>query len=106
MALYKHPQYLDDSDSRAFDLLHHPGNIAPNSGIYRCEVCGAEAVSEKSKLLPTRDHHVHTEELGPIKWRLVVLAQPIGGLGTTVESQSTPSRSPGRELELEHDEDD
>jgi hypothetical protein len=58
MALYKHKQYLNDSDHGAFDLLHRPGTTAPNSGIYRCEVCGAEIVSEKSKLLPPKNHHV------------------------------------------------
>lgn len=105
MALFKYQRYLDDSDHGAFDLLHRPGNFAPNSGIYRCEVCGTEIVSEKSKLLPPKDHHVHAEEVGPIQWRLVVLAQAQGGLGVTVESKSTPSLSPGRELALEVDDD-
>jgi hypothetical protein len=105
MALYKHKQYLNDSDNGAFDLLHRPGYIAPNSGIYRCEVCGAEIVSEKSKLLPARNHHMHAEELEQIQWRLIVLTQPGGGLGVAVESKSAPSRAPGRELALELDED-
>jgi hypothetical protein len=105
MALYKHKQYLNDSDDGAFDLLHSPGKIALNSGVYRCEVCGAEVVSEKSKLLPAKSHHIHEEELGQIKWRLIVLTEPHGGLGVTVESKSTPSRSAGRELALELDED-
>ncbi|MGH8291595.1 MAG: hypothetical protein ACREV7_21890 [Steroidobacteraceae bacterium] len=106
MALYKYKEYLDDSDHGAFDLLLRPDSIATNSGIYRCEVCGAEIVSEKSKELPPKDHHIHAEELGPTRWRLIVLAQPPGGLGVTVESISTPSRSPGKELALELDEDD
>jgi hypothetical protein len=105
MALYKDKQYLNDSDHAAFDLLHRAEKIAPNAGIYRCEVCGTEIVSEKSKLLPPRDHHTHAEELGPIQWRLIVLTQPYGGLGVSVESKSTPSRSPGRESALELDED-
>lgn len=105
MALYKHKQHLHDSDHGAFDLLHRPGISAPNSGIYRCEVCGAEIVSEKSRLLPLKNHHLHAEEPGPIQWRLVVLVESRGGLGVTVESKSTPSRSPGRELALELDED-
>jgi hypothetical protein len=106
MALYKHKQYLDDSDHGAFDELHRPDNIAPNSGIYRCEACGAEVICEKSKALPPNGHHVHTEEIGRIRWRLIVLAQPNGGIGVTVESKTLPSRSPGRELELELDEDE
>lgn len=106
MALYKYKQYLDDSDHGAFDLLHRPENIAPDSGIYRCEVCGAEIACEKSTRLPPKNHHIHTEELGPIQWRLIVLAELHGGLGITVESISTPSRSSGRELALELDDDD
>ena len=105
MALYRYRRYLNDSDHGAFDLLHRPDNIAPNSGIYRCEVCGAEIASEKSKLLPPKNHHIHAEELGQIQWRLIVLVEAHGGLGVTVESKSTPSRSPGRELALELDED-
>jgi hypothetical protein len=106
MAFYKYKRHLDVSDHRAFDLLHRPDNIAPNSGIYRCEVCGAEVVAEKSKRLPLKSHHVHAEELGPIQWRLIVLAEIHGGLGITAESISIPSRSPGRELAGEFDDDD
>jgi hypothetical protein len=107
MALYKDKQYLNDSDHGAFDRLLRPGKSAPNSGIYRCEVCGAEIVSEKSQLLPPKNHHIHAEELGQIEWRLIVLVEPRGGLGVAVESTSNPSRSPGEELalELELDED-
>jgi len=105
MALYKHRQYLDDSDHAAFDQLHRPGKVAPNAGIYRCELCGAEVVSEKSRLLPPNGHHPHAEEIGPIQWRLIVLAQPHGGLGVTVEGESPPARMSGRELALELDED-
>jgi hypothetical protein len=105
MALYKDRQYLNDSDHGAFDLLLRPGNSAPNSGIYRCETCGAETVSEKSRLLPANNHHVHAEELGQIQWRLIVLVEPRGGLGVAVRGKSDPSRSPGRELALEFDED-
>jgi hypothetical protein len=106
MALYKYKHYLDDSDHKAFDLLCRPDDIAPDAGIYRCEVCGAEIVSERSRRLPPKTHHTHAEELGPIQWRLIVLAERHGGLGITVESTSTPSRSPGRELALELNEDD
>ena len=106
MALYKHKQYLNDSDQGAFDLIHRPGRSAPSSGIYRCEACGAEIASEKSKLLPPKNHHIHAEELRQIQWRLIVLVEPGGGLGVTVESQSLPSRSSGRELALELDEDE
>jgi hypothetical protein len=101
MALYKYAQYLHDSDNRAFDLILCPDTATPISGIYRCMVCGAEIISEKSKILPSKGDHLHAEELGPIQWRLIVLPQPHGGLGVTVESRSNPSRSPGRQLALE-----
>ncbi|HEX4050685.1 MAG TPA: hypothetical protein VHY19_07410 [Steroidobacteraceae bacterium] len=107
MALYKHNQYLDDSDHRAFDVLHLPESNTPNSGIYRCEVCGAEVVSEKAKRLPPKNHQVHAEDLrGPIQWRLIVLAESYGGLGITAEIISTPARSPGRELAFDVDDDE
>jgi len=89
MALYKHRQYLNDSDHYAFDLLHRPGNISPNSGNYRCDVCGAEIVCEKSKLLPANNHHIHAEELGQIQWRLIGLPNPVRAL-------ALPSRSDKR----------
>jgi len=101
MAFYKYAQYLHDSDNATFDRIHSPETATPNSGIYRCAVCGAEIISEKPKPLPSKDHHVHAEELGPIQWRLIVMTQSHGGLGVTVESRSIPSRSPGRELALE-----
>jgi hypothetical protein len=101
MALYKYARYLRDSDNAAFDLVHSPESAAPNSGIYRCAACGSEIISEKSRPLPSKSHHVHAEELEPIQWRLIVMTQPHGGLGVTVESRSRPSRSPGRELALE-----
>lgn len=107
MALYKHRQYLEGSDHRAFDVSHLPEHVAPNSGIYRCEVCGAEITCAKSNRLPPKNYHVHAEELGaPIRWRLIVLAESHGGLGVTAETISIPSRSPGRELALDIDDDD
>lgn len=107
MALYKDKQYLNDSDHGAFDRLHRPGKAAPGSGIYRCEVCGAEAVCEKSTLLPPKTHHVHAKELGQIEWRLIVLVEPRGGIGVAGAGGTDPALSPGRELalEIEADED-
>lgn len=108
MAFYKYKRYLDDSDHGAFDdLLLRPDVSAPNSGIYRCEVCGAEVACEKSKRLPPNNHHIHAEDLrGPIQWRLIVLAESYGGLGITADIISTPSRTSGRELALDLDDDE
>ncbi len=101
MAVYKDKQYLTDSDHGAFDLLHRPGRPVPHAGIYLCEACAAEVVAEKSRLLPPKDHHPHTPELGPIQWRLIVLVESAGGLGVTAGPEPEPARSPGRELALE-----
>jgi hypothetical protein len=103
MALYRYAHYLHDSDQRVFDVLHRPGEFATNSGVYRCAVCGVEIIVEAAKPLPPKHHHIHAEELGQIQWRLIVLAQPHGGLEIASEGGSTPSRSPGRELVLEVD---
>jgi hypothetical protein len=107
MALYKHKRHLDESDARAFDLLEAPDSVAPNSGIYRCEMCGAEVACKKSHRLPPGNHHVHAEDLsGPIQWRLIVLAETYGGLGITAQTISAPLRAPGRELAIDQDDDD
>ena len=74
MALYKNPNYLAQNQDAAFDVLHHPGNITPHSGIYRCEVCAWEVVSEFNKPFPPQTHHTHPMRQ-PIQWRMVVYAQ-------------------------------
>jgi hypothetical protein len=55
-----------------FDELHHPGEPAPTSGIYRCIHCGHEALVGNDKTLPPRDHHSHRDKLWPVEWRLLV----------------------------------
>src|ERR1700728_1868588 len=69
MAHYKYPQLLQQVNTPAYDQLHHPGNITPDSGIYRCEVCGWEVVSERGNPFPPPNHHTHPG-FQPIKWRL------------------------------------
>jgi len=74
MALYKEPRYLGKSSNPAFDELHHPGEAAPLSGIYRCEGCHREVASNAGEPLPPQNHHQHDAGLGDILWRLVVFA--------------------------------
>lgn len=76
MASYKYQQYLAQNNHAAFDALHHPGNVTPDSGVYRCEVCGWEVVSERGKPFPPQNHHTHPMRQ-PIQWRLVVYAQHV-----------------------------
>jgi len=74
MATYKHSQYLITSSDAAFDVIHNPGAATPYSGIYRCEGCGREVVSEETKPLPPQNHHQHTQYQGHIRWRMIVYA--------------------------------
>jgi hypothetical protein len=72
MALYKYQQFLSPSTHAAFDEIHAPGKLAPHSGIYRCSVCGHEAVSTSGNPLPPHGSHVHQPGQGHISWRLIV----------------------------------
>jgi hypothetical protein len=75
MALYKYAAYLTQSTDAAFDALHNPGVPTPHSGIYRCEGCGHEIVSETGKTLPPQNHHQHPNPRLAIQWRLAVYPQ-------------------------------
>ena len=72
MAVYKYPNVLEPSNHQAFDQIHHPGQQAPYSGIYRCEGCGINEVSTHGHPLPPQNHHQHSTSQGAIRWRLVV----------------------------------
>lgn len=74
MALYKHGQYLQQSQDQAFDHDHGPGVAAANAGIYRCMGCGREIGIAQGHILPPQNHHTHTSGQGPIRWRLLVYA--------------------------------
>jgi hypothetical protein len=71
MAHYKYSQFLQQLDHVAFDQIHQPGIPAPYSGIYRCEVCGAEITEVVGRPLPPQNHHQHPQRQ-PIRWRLTV----------------------------------
>lgn len=75
MAQYKYIRYLTQSDHSEYDRLYTPGDTCPNSGIYRCEVCGDEIASNKGNPLPPQNHHQHAPEKGLIRWKLIVFAQ-------------------------------
>jgi hypothetical protein len=74
MAMYKHLVYLQAVQDAVFDQVHQPGFAAPLSGIYRCEGCGLEVASNQGQPLPPQNHHQHTPQQGPIRWRLIVFA--------------------------------
>lgn len=75
MAQYKYSSYLNKSDNSAYDILHNPGSICQNSGIYRCETCGDEIASNKDNPFPPQNHHQHLPGAGPIRWKLIIFAQ-------------------------------
>jgi hypothetical protein len=75
MALYKYPQFLSLDDYAGFDTIYQPGATAPDSGIYRCEGCGHEAVSTYGNPLPPQGSHVHQPSQGHIRWRLIVVTR-------------------------------
>ena len=72
MALYKAFNCLTFSYDLAFESLQKPGEPAPHSGIYCCEGCGREIVSESLKPMPPQNHHVHNINQGEVRWRLIV----------------------------------
>lgn len=72
MAIYKYPNFLQQSAHAAYDQVHKAADIAPYSGIYRCEGCGENAVSTHGNPLPPQNHHQHTANQGAIRWRLIV----------------------------------
>lgn len=74
MALYKNGNLLQQSQHQNFDAIHTPGTIVPDSGIYRCVVCGDECACNKQNPLPPQNHHQHAPNQGPIRWQLLVCA--------------------------------
>ena len=74
MAIYKYSHYLVQSEETFYDQVLSPGAQTSFPGIYRCEGCGRELVSEHPKPLPPQNHHQHTVAQGNIRWRLIVRA--------------------------------
>jgi hypothetical protein len=72
MAYYKYLQLLSNQQGAEFDTLHHPAQVTPFSGIYRCEGCGLSITSVNSHPLPPQNHHQHSLQQGTIRWRLAV----------------------------------
>ena len=75
MALFKDPDRFTRSKDSGFDQMHTAGETTPFSGIYRCEGCGHEIVSQEYAPLPCEQSHLHATNEGQIRWRLIVFAQ-------------------------------
>jgi hypothetical protein len=78
MALYRYPQFLGQSEEAVFDNIYKPSELAPCSGIYRCEGCGREVASNQREPLPPQNHHQHNYQHGAVRWRLIVAADHRG----------------------------
>lgn len=76
MALYRHGNYLTQSQHVNFDTERKPGDVVPDSGIYRCVNCGDEIAANKNNPLPPQNHHQHRNS-SPIRWKLLVCAVQI-----------------------------
>jgi len=74
MAVYKYAAFLKQNQDGSFDQLYSPGTQTPFAGIFRCNGCGREVVSEHPKPLPPQNHHQHLPIQGPILWRMVAWA--------------------------------
>ncbi|MEY2559525.1 MAG: hypothetical protein QOE34_2950 [Verrucomicrobiota bacterium] len=74
MALYKYSHYLTNSADPRFDPALEPGMTVPHCGIYKCQGCGCEIISNTGHPLPPQNHHQHALDQGAIAWRLIVAA--------------------------------
>jgi hypothetical protein len=80
MPNYKNPAVFNQlPNDTNFDTIHWPGQLAPFSGIYKCQSCGFECVSTKNHPLPPeRACSAHSVEWrghsGAVSWRLVAAA--------------------------------
>lgn len=78
MAIYKYNNDVSQSTHDAFDIVYKPGEMTPYSGVYRCQSCAVEIVSEQARTFPPtracRDHNPKAVG-GTITWRMVVYAQ-------------------------------
>ena len=80
MALYKYTNDVAQAtaNNECFEAIHNPGEITPRSGVYRCQSCAVEIVSEQHKPFPPtracREHNPNANG-GSITWRMVVYAQ-------------------------------
>ena len=69
---YKYAEELSKSEDKMFDVLHDPGEEAPQPGVYVCTKCKKPISIAGGHKLPPQNHHQHAASLGSIKWQLVV----------------------------------
>lgn len=83
MAYYKILDYLQEEQPDQYplyDRVFEPGVPAPVSGVYRCDICWKSTPAIGSRPLPSFERfHVHSSTEDPIRWRLVVRTDLVGG---------------------------
>jgi hypothetical protein len=72
MAQYRYLHFLSHSADPKFESAHPPGTTTPQTGIYKCQGCGTEIVSNAGDPLPPSTHHQHSLAQGGISWWLAV----------------------------------
>ncbi len=72
MAQYKYFHYLANLSDQKFDPAHQPSAATPHTGIYKCQGCGIEVISNRGDPLPPSTHHQHSLAQGGMAWRLIV----------------------------------
>ncbi len=71
LAYYKHIHHFAVQTGTEFDDVHAADTPAPLSGVYRCEGCGRSIIARNGALLPSADHHAHSDAR-KVEWRLIV----------------------------------
>jgi len=72
MAQYRYLHFLSHSCDSKFETGHPPGAITQHTGIYKCQGCGIEVVSNAGDPLPPSTHHQHSLTQGGISWWLAI----------------------------------
>ena len=61
MALYNDAKYLAQETGPEYNVLHHPGQNTPFSGVYRCETCGRSTTSIRDHVFPPQVDRTSTQ---------------------------------------------
>lgn len=87
MPYFNDNKFFTKSSSSVFTELYNVGTTAPQSGIYRCTLCGHEIVVDKGRDLPPDGDHgcksertlmvaLSKEERNPKKFQWQLVAAP------------------------------
>jgi hypothetical protein len=72
MAYAQDPSVVHKLVHTAFDRVYNPGDIVPESGIFKCLHCTHEIVSTEGNKFPPQTHPAHPSGW-PIQWKLIIV---------------------------------